>query len=134
SRIGGISPSQPSVGATVEMEAWEDAGGLLPCPINHNRLQPGHMRVRLTRAKAHFVTRAVWKHRGAEMSESNQTNAGGSVPVGRIAGVAILAGGVIAMAVVAMNNQNRPIEPAIPNQQVAHEDRSTDQAAEEPGL
>lgn len=68
------------------------------------------------------------------MSDSNQPKASSSVPLGRIAAVAILAGGVIAMAVVAMNNQNRPVEQTTPNQEVANQTPSEEQAPDEPGL
>lgn len=67
------------------------------------------------------------------MSNSNNSSAGGSAPFGRIAGVAILAGGVIALGVIAMNTSNRPVEPATPTQQVANQ-AGANQASQEPGL
>jgi hypothetical protein len=71
------------------------------------------------------------------MTKSNESKSAGSVPAGRIAGVAVLAGGIIALTVVAMSTQNRTIDTGdgetrqVANQTTPSQDDRAAQAEEQ---
>lgn len=70
------------------------------------------------------------------MANTNDTPAAGSVPFGRIAGVVILAGGIIGLAVMAMTNQAPEVNPdtaqtqQVSNQTVEPETEAADALAQ----